>query len=118
MIYLITVPQISFLTAEPINTTSITIKWNTTAVSIVDSYAFTYTRTCDGIETTLDIEDSMQTSIDIHNLASGLEYNVSIQPENLLGKGTEMSVSALLNETCERIIITKIILIIHSIRFP
>ena len=118
LIYLFTVPQISFLTAEPINATSITIKWNITAVSIVDSYAFTYTRTCDGIETTLDIEDSMQTSIDIHNLASGLEYIVSIQPENILGKGTEISVSALLNETREWIIITKIILIIHSIRSP
>ena len=93
-----TVPQLSFLTAEPINATSITINWNTTAVSIVDSY-LTYTRICDGVETSLYIEDSVQTSNDIHNLASGLQYNVSIQPENILGKGTEMFVSASLNET-------------------
>ena len=56
------------------------------------------------METSLDIKDSLQTSIDIHNLTSGLEYNVSIRPENILGKGTEMFVSALLNETCEWIL--------------
>ena len=104
LISLFTVPQISYLTAEPINTTSITINWNTTAFSIVDSYTLTYTRICDGMETSLDIEDSMQTSIDIHNLTSGLEYSLSIQPENILGKGTEMFASALLNETCEWIL--------------
>ena len=104
LISLFTVPQISYLSAEPINTTSITINWNTTAFSIVDSYTLTYTRICDGMETTLDIEDSMQTSIDIHNLTSGLEYSLSIQPENILGKGTEMFVSALLNETREWIL--------------
>ena len=94
-----TVPQLSFLTAEPINATSITIYWNTTAVSIVDSYTLKYTRICDDVGTSLYIEDSVQTSNDIHNLASGLQYNVSIQPENILGKGTEMFVSASLNET-------------------
>ena len=100
-----TVPQLSFLTAEPINATSITINWNTTAVSIVDScYILTYTRICDSVETSLCIEDSVQTSIDIHNLVSGLQYNVSIQPENILGKGTEMFVSASLNETREWIL--------------
>ena len=104
LIFLFTVPQISYLTAEPINTTSITINWNTTAFSIVDSYTLTYTRICDGMKTSLDIEDSMQTSIDIHNLTSGLEYTLSIQPENILGKGTEMFVSTLLNETREWIL--------------
>ena len=70
----------------------------------MDSYTLTYTRTCDDMETSLDIEDSMQTSIDIHNLTSGLEYTLSIQPENILGKGTEMFASALLNETREWIL--------------
>ena len=77
---------------------------NTTAVSIVDSYILTYTRICDGVETSLYIEDSVQTSIDIHNLVSGLQYKVSIQPENILGKGTKMFVRASLNETREWIL--------------
>ena len=97
---LFTVPQISLLNAEPINTTSIRINWNTTNISIVDSYTLVYTRTCDDVKSSLYIENTV-TSIDIHNLPSGLEYTLSIQPENILGKGIEMFVSAMLNETCE-----------------
>ena len=110
-----TVPQLSFLTAEPINATSIAINWNTTAVSIVDSYTLTYTRICDSVETSLYIEDSVQTNVDIHNLVSGLQYNVSIKPENILGKGTEMFVSTSLNETREWIL--NIIIIILTYPF-
>ena len=97
---LFTVPQISFLSAEPINTTSIRINWNTTDISIVDSYTLVYAQTCDNVETSLYIENTV-TSIEIHDLASGLEYTLSIQPENILGKGTEMFFIALLKETCE-----------------
>ena len=97
---LFTVPQISFLSAVPINTTSIRINWNTTAVSIVDSYTLVYTRTCDKVKSLLYIENIV-TSIDIHNLPSGLEYTLSIQPENTLGQGAEMFISAFLNESCE-----------------
>ena len=97
---LFTVPQISYLSAEPINTTSIRFNWNTTNISIVDSYTLVYTRTCDNVKSSLNIKNTV-TSIDIHDLASGLKYTLSIQPENILGKGIEMFVSALLNETCE-----------------
>ena len=97
---LFTVPQISYLSAEPINTTAIRINWNSTNISIVDNYTLVYTRTCDDVKSSLYIENTV-TSIDIHNLASGLEYTLSIQPENILGKGIEMFVSAMLNETCE-----------------
>ena len=97
---LFTVPQISYVNAEPINTTSIRINWNTTNISIVDNYTLVYNRTCDDVKSSLYIENSL-TSIDIHNLASGLEYTLSIQPENILGKGLEMYFSAMLNETCE-----------------
>ena len=59
-----------------------------------------HTRTCDKVKSSVYIENIV-TSIDIHNLASGLEYTLSIQPENILGKGIEIFVSVMLNETCE-----------------
>ena len=55
-----------------------------------------YSRTCDNVETSLYIENTV-TSID--DLASGLEYTFSIQPENTLGKSIEMFVSAMLKES-------------------
>ena len=94
---LFTVP---LLNAQPINTTSIRINWNTTIASIIDSYTLVYTRTCDNVKYPLYIENTVK-SIDIHDLISGLEYSLSIQPENILGKGTEMFVITLLKETCE-----------------
>ena len=63
-----------------------------------------YNRTCDEVKviSSLDIANTVTSlSTDIHNLPSGLEYTLSIQPENILGKGTEMFVIILLKETCE-----------------
>ena len=63
-----------------------------------------YNRTCDEekVVSSLYIANTVTSlSTDIHNLPSGLEYTLSIQPENILGKGKEMFVSVMLNETCE-----------------
>ena len=63
-----------------------------------------YNGTCDEVKviSSLYIVNTVTSlSTDIHNLPSGLEYTLNIQPENILGKGIEKNVSVMLNETCE-----------------
>ena len=92
--FLFTVPIISSFNVHPLTSTSVMLSWSVPVTSVIDSYTVVVTRICDNTEiTTVSFLSDVITSYSIKDLSSGLQYNVSIKPVNILGEGIKQTES-------------------------
>ena len=63
------------------------LSWSVPVTSVIDNYTVVVTRICDNTDITTVALSDVVTSYSIEDLSSGLQYNVSFKPVNILGEG-------------------------------